>query len=380
MSEAIGIRDAEASAKDCDILTQEGVGQDHVLSNTWSRVPKVALHQGSGVDTVRFSLSVDLHPEDREKLRSVAWQQGQSLSEYDVDEGREVKRREWFRHPENGARVLVDAGRVSVEASLPRWIGLGNELQGAVGDAEALGAFEAMTFDLLPATSREGGFRWYASRVDLARNFEANVPVLVGAFAQARHPAIRSNPKVFFGESVAWYGSGREIVLYDKGAEMKSKGIEGGPEPGTVARIESRWSGMKGLDKLLSSVFDAKGGRFATSEDQWRSHGCSVPIMAKTKSHWTGHTERSHIFMPFGGAVIDDVLRSDVAMFDAQKVLVFSGYKQIALDAMLHFDQYMKALFHQPKRTQARWRAELKAYRRQVELLDLVRLAWPAAA
>jgi hypothetical protein len=326
---------------------------------------------------VRFSIEGELDAGDRDRLRGLGWKQGESKSEYDADEGRQISVKEWFQNQDNGARVLVDLGRVAVEASVPRFCGLDNAHQGDVGQAQARSAFEGMTNDLLPATSERGRFQWHLTRIDLAKNFEANVPLLVGAYGQARHTAVKSAPKVFFGESVSWYGKQREIVLYDKGLEM-------GDDPGHLARIESRWKGVKGVDQFVRALWAAHGlepGVPVGQKVELFKTDCKFPVMLKVAASGSwGQSTRLQCFVPYSDGALNKVLRDDVARLGTQRITLYSSLKAIAFDAMLHYAEYMQALWQQPERTRKRWRADLKVYRSQLAEFDLVKLAWPATA
>lgn len=192
------------------------------------------------LDTVKFRIDEPLVPDDGAGLVAQGWACKSVVS--GGDDGKAYVT-EVYHNQKTGVRVVTNGLDVKIEGSVPRVLGLTNDQQESVTEGDAMQAFYDMTWNLIPRTCEKEppGL----TRVDLARNFTGSVPRVVNRYAALKHPSIRSTPRVFFGESVSFFGDQRELVIYDKGAEM-------GGEAGKLGRVECRWKGAKGVAQLVA--------------------------------------------------------------------------------------------------------------------------------
>lgn len=318
------------------------------------------------IDTVKFRAEAPLDQRDIRSLVASGFSHRRNVRvSCPGEELQAVDVRDFLHNEITGMRVMGDAMSTCVEASVPRVCGRSNDLQADISEDEASAAFDRMTIGALPWTSEVSG--WGATRLDLARNFRGSVPLVVGAYSRSAHREIRCTPKVFFGESVSWFGSKRQIVIYDKGLEM-------GRSPGVFGRVESRWLGRRGI-----SAFLAPSGPSAAKTEGWswsRPSGPSLPVWVRFGDGWRV------TYTPLSWDAYDSRFRADIEGFGRKcSVPVFRSLAEVAYSALLRdADLHVSFWDGLSERTARRYRRNLAAYRQGVEDVDLVRLVWESPA
>lgn len=316
------------------------------------------------LDTVKFKLEAEMSCADKSELRAKGFRYMRNQKVLDEGSGEVYNVREMFHDEKTGVRVLADENNVVVEGSIPRVLGLDNALQEQVTESDTFEAFGAMTSDLLPFTSQ--GRHWGLTRLDMARNFKADVPCVIGAYSILTHPEIRSKAKIMFGESVSYFGCSREVVIYDKGAEM-------GTVPGQLGRAECRWMGMRGLDKFCRLL----DGSRASYE---KPDTFSLPIFFKQTDG--AHSYRQVVYVQTDNTKLNDIMRSDISKLGTPNpVPVFRDLTEVALHALLtHPEEYTNFFEGLYKEKAYRYRKQMRSYIQRYADVDLVKLIWKDAA
>lgn len=188
-------------------------------------------------------------PQDEKMLEGFKRTTRQVTEESETGESETVLSDFWSQE-ETGIRVQSSGRGVSIEASIPRVLGLPNVEGGTLSEGDVETAFTRLR-DLLPGVSAAGD--WELTRVDLACNVACTVPAVVNAHASVRCPYSRQAPKVYFDQSVCWYGTTRQVIIYDKG-------IESGLEllAGRLGRVESRWMKSRGMLDLANKLAEVR--------------------------------------------------------------------------------------------------------------------------
>lgn len=315
------------------------------------------------IDTVRFKVEAVLSPRDAADLRSRGFRYMRNVTVLDEGSGESYIMKEMFHDERTGLRVMSDENSTKVEASIPRVLGLDNVLQESVTESDAFNAFEVMTGGLLPFTSENK--QWGITRLDLARNFKADVPYVVGAYSSLTHPEIRKPAKIMFGESVSYFGSNREVVIYDKGAEM-------GEISGQLGRAECRWMGMKGLDKFVCC---SEWGMSFQKPDQF-----SIPYFLKQKDG--DFSYRKVVYLHADNKQLNDIMQKDISRLGTPKpVEKYKDLIEIAMHALMtHPEEYPNFFKCMDKQKAYRYKKKLKAYIQRYAEVDLVQLIWKEAA
>ncbi len=119
----------------------------------------------------------------------------------------------------DGVRVLRYRGKVFVEASVPRVVGLHSDQQHLVTEADLVSAVRELTEGLLPETSklaRAHGNACHLARLDLAVNFSGpSIRSLTEIIRKSNlRPRIQCEATVFEGSGIAFFGSNHDLVIY----------------------------------------------------------------------------------------------------------------------------------------------------------------------
>ena len=166
----------------------------------------------------------------------------------------------------DGTRISEFDSCITVEASVPRVLGLTNVTQHLATDRDALSLLNLVQYELLPRTTSRAatsGYEqhWHTTRLDVSINFDADRRLLIEALRHARHPSIRNEPEVYGSKGVGIYGAERDFVLYDPHAKyrrgklsrrVRDKLIERGV-PGTM-RLEFRYMCADSVRAALERV------------------------------------------------------------------------------------------------------------------------------
>lgn len=323
------------------------------------------------LDTVKFKGEFHIHEKDRENLRSkLKYQHQKNVRVVEDDLGQEVIIREMYSDEKTGIRVMVDEWQTKIEASIPRVLGISNDRQETLTESDTRAAIQKMTVGLLPYTSEINRCGWGLTRLDLARNFEGNIPLVVNAYGNLKHPEVRRQTKLVFSESVMFYGNQREIVVYDKGLEM-------GKEAGRLGRAECRWKGVKGIDKFLGKM--AEQGKTPVHMLDEENLFC-LPIYMKDSYSVTG---RRIWYIETDFKRMNQIMRDDLEKLGAPgQVKTFRTTTEIALDAMMnHSEEYMSYYWAMSRASKKRWRKLFKQFKERHEQIDIVKLIdWESRA
>lgn len=312
------------------------------------------------LDTVKFKGLSPLDQRDAKTLKTVGFKHQTNIHVFDDVAGEETVVREMYHNEKTGLRVLATEFDVKIEGSVPRILGLDNSQQETMTEGDVRVSFENMTSSLLPYTSESIKDSWGLTRIDLARNFKGDIPLVIGAYAQLRHPEIRSATKTMFQQSVMYYGRSREVIIYDKG-------VESGMRPGELGRAEARWMGVKGLEKFFGA-FCEKGREFFMEKPQ----GPYLPYWAKMGD------KRRVVYLSLDHGALNAVLRHDLEKLGAPPPIEhFRTATQVALRAlMLYPETFGSFLWAMERTTRYRWEKRLKQCRADLANVDVVNLIW----
>lgn len=208
------------------------------------------------VDTVRVTLLHPLHARDRKSLHDLGFapvsgttrcKRGPNDQLFDIEPGAEryVRRRD-------GCRLFVHATKLSVVASMPRVLGLTNDRLHELREVDVISALEAITLRLFPVTSSWAHLRkqeWAIAEIALTLDIETDVQRLLRGYELSRWPRTTSAPRLWPG-GLVWAGTDNRLTVYDKGTEMRRRGQDAAPAPGTRLRVERQWRGPESLAKL----------------------------------------------------------------------------------------------------------------------------------
>ncbi len=163
-------------------------------------------------------------------------------------------------------RVWIYDDGIRVEVSLPRVLGLTNDKQSRLTEDMAIDAFESITAKLFPLTTarvRVDGPQsgWRVTRLDLAKNFKADLPALIEDARFLRHPAIRSDPETHGQKGMTIYGENYEVCFYllretmGRGVVRKAqKGKKFEPKSASRVRFEFRFRSSLALDRMSKEL------------------------------------------------------------------------------------------------------------------------------
>lgn len=165
----------------------------------------------------------------------------------------------------DGARISLYENSISLEVAAPRVLGFNNSQQDMLGERDSLRIlrelpqlFEMTTFHARQKHGRE----WFAARLDLALNFEADIATLVEAYRTAKHPGIRSKADAYGSTGLGLYGSTMDFILYSPEKKPRRSKLTrklGGklldPARGT-ARLEVRFKQPESVTRALQEMLD----------------------------------------------------------------------------------------------------------------------------
>jgi hypothetical protein len=163
-------------------------------------------------------------------------------------------------------RVWIYDDGIRVEASIPRLLGLTNDKQARLTEDQAIDAFESITSKLFPLTTarvRVDGptSGWRVTRLDLAKNFKANLSELIEDARFVRHPDIRADPETHGQKGLTIFGENYAVCLYGirekmgrsvVGATLKGKQFDG--DGASLVRFEFRFRSPLALDRMSKDL------------------------------------------------------------------------------------------------------------------------------
>lgn len=122
-----------------------------------------------------------------------------------------------FLHKQSGLRVICCDTIVMVEASVPRVMGLSSDNQHHVRVCDLMKALSRMKNYLPRTTDRalQTGQDWFATRLDLAKNFRRPEGDVMEVVRLLRFPPVKPGATLFDNSGVAFYGSNLDLVFYD---------------------------------------------------------------------------------------------------------------------------------------------------------------------
>lgn len=179
------------------------------------------------IDTVRMAVVGKWAKPDR---LPGGWSTRESvIVEQDGEERREVASR-FLTHQGTGCRVWGGGeGPSWVEASLPRQVFEHNGR--LIASQEVLDASVKALHERVGQVVEDLSAR-QITRLDTVWQFKGDPSQWVGALGASRWKGTRSEPRIFFGESVEWVGSTQVMRVYDKLFEAT------GRKGGDVVRVE----------------------------------------------------------------------------------------------------------------------------------------------
>lgn len=138
-------------------------------------------------------------------------------------------------HEESGVRVSGSPEVVTFcEASLPRALHGNNGI--LLRDQGQIHSSVGRVLDIASQVVRDPS-EGAMTRLDCVWQYRGNPSAWVVGLGSARHPDIRKEPRVFFGQSVEWVGSMQVLRIYDKLLEQTGK------PGGDVVRVEAQFRG-----------------------------------------------------------------------------------------------------------------------------------------
>lgn len=218
------------------------------------------------IDHARFSLLQPIVGLDREalansgftpapmKLWAVRGPKG-VISDAEAD-GAEILLRQ-----SDGQRLSIWGDRVASVASLSRTLGLTNDRLHELSERDVVAAYHLITDEVLPWTTRVAQFSersWAMSEIALTVDVLADSRTYANIYEKARWKHSRKPPRRF-DRGLAWEGWSNRLTLYDKGWKMMMDGVEGGPLPGEIMRIERQWRYARGVATLAASIEHGHG-------------------------------------------------------------------------------------------------------------------------
>ena len=219
------------------------------------------------IDHARISL---LHPvveRDRARLCDLGFvptaaklraKRGPGDFVYDAEPGSELLVRE-----SDGCRVNLWNTRIASTVSLARILGMTNDLLHELTERDVSLACFTVTKQLFPWTTRVAGLldrEWGSVELALAVDVRADARAYADIYENTRWKRTRGLPKRY-RNGLAWSGSNNRLTTYDKGEEMRRRGIPGAPPRGTVMRVEREWRGARAVDRLGESIAHSRGPR-----------------------------------------------------------------------------------------------------------------------
>jgi hypothetical protein len=223
------------------------------------------------IDTIGAMIRFPPVRKDIEKLRqqagwTVVTRQAGTITEPCGTE-KPIKAKLSLRRESDDLRVWIYNDGIRVEVSIPRVLGLTNDKQSRVTERQALDVFESITAKLFPLTTARAAvwgashFGWRVTRLDLAKNFAADLPEVMEDLRFVHHPDIRAEPATHGRTGISIYGENYEVCLYRMRERMgrgvvrsSTKGKVFEPERASLVRFEFRFRTTKALDRLAKDL------------------------------------------------------------------------------------------------------------------------------
>ncbi|MBL8863471.1 MAG: hypothetical protein JNK02_15875 [Planctomycetes bacterium] len=237
------------------------------------------------IDTIGAMVQVPPAKKDVEQLRKlqgfvVTTREAGSVKHPDGQE-KKLKAKLSFRRESDDLRVWIYDDGIRIEVSIPRVLGLTNDKQGRVTEAQAVEAFESVTSKLFPLTTAQAQragptFGWRVTRLDLAKNFKAKLPEVIEDSRFIRHPDIRADAETHGQNGISMYGENYELCLYGLREKMgrsvvrkAQKGKTFEMDDANLIRFEFRFRSAVALDRMSKELpIDQRGLPFlVTCED-----------------------------------------------------------------------------------------------------------------
>ena len=304
------------------------------------------------IDHCRFSLLQPLVSLDRERLFGSGFQpasidlrakRGPGDEIFDPEPGAELLLREV-----DGCRVLVWPERVAVIASLSRVLGFTNDRLDELTELDVMDACRRVTNDLLPWTTRRAhlaGDDWAIAEIALAIDVLEDARRYADAYESIIWRRARKPPHRY-KRGLVWAGSDNRLTLYDKGAEMKRRGLSHGPLPGEMMRVERQWSGCRSITSFADAIS--------------HGHGPRLPFLVAPSGN-----RPVALRSPLDHRVLHQLLAKELSLLDAP--LPLSGSRVDALAAhMAECQRFHEIMRHSTDRkTYQKYRRKMLAVRQE---------------
>lgn len=219
------------------------------------------------IDHSRFSLPHPLVERDRDHLSKLGFaptassmraKRGPGDFVYDAEPGSELLVRE-----SDGCRVNLWSNRIASTVSLARLLGKTNDRLHELTEQEVATSCTAVTRLLFPWTTRVAGLlarEWGSAELALAVDVLADARAYAATYEFTRWNRTRRMPSRY-RNGIVWNGSNNRLTFYDKGEEMRRRGLPGAPPRGTVMRVEREWRGARAVERLGEFIAHARGPR-----------------------------------------------------------------------------------------------------------------------
>lgn len=212
-----------------------------------------------------------------------------------------------------------------IEGSIPRLVHghNGRVLLDQYEVDRGLAAFRDLVDGLFP----DGWVLRRFSRVDLAWQFPGDTADWSRVFRYARHPAVREAAKCYPDNTGLTWGKGDCMIrLYDKGEEMRHKGVQVPEGPGPV-RLEVQFRGSRLVERFRSdgwaAVSDFSNLYRVYKEFFMLLQGCRVPIV---KTPWGVIFELEGSASALGWSPLEAALRNVTAPTRRRRLAEYSTF------------------------------------------------------
>lgn len=277
------------------------------------------------------------------------------------------------------ARISIYPRSIALEVSVPRSIGYLNSDQDRVraGDTcQTLRDFRALFPLTMFHAQRKSGREPFCTRLDLAINFEADMPKLIEAYRQAKHPGVRKPPDTFGATGIGWYGSRMQVVMYEPAKNpgrsrlaRRERAKRVALPPGVV-RLEVRFMTAETVARAMAEL-QASAGTIPAS----------VPHLPCLATREKGTAGIAHV--PITNHELHRQLMREVLRFVGGRSLRIPEGKgnllrRLGLRFLAENPEYMVEVdesYSRPRASQVR--REVAALQFKNAATDIIGLAWP---